>query len=177
MNKGVERMRGRWCYFWGADDRLLPGFAELAGRLADPDTIYYGDVRLASDGRRYAGPFDAAKLARTNICHQAIIYPRRAFDGRRFDLRYRTQADWEFNMRCWSDPSLKFHYVDVVVACYNDRGRSAQAEDFAFYMDYGKLLRRHFTWRTAFFPLARWGLSRAWRALTPGRPRIPRPLR
>ena len=44
MNKAVDLARGQWFYFLGADDRLLPGFSELAYKLVAPNTVYYGDM-------------------------------------------------------------------------------------------------------------------------------------
>jgi glycosyltransferase involved in cell wall biosynthesis len=165
MNSAVRRARGAFVYFLGADDVLLPGFARALDALASERTVYYGDVVLSSSGARYAGPFDAAKLARTNICHQAIFYPRHVFDRRAFDLRFPRLADWAFNMACWSDPELSFHYLDIAIAAYNDAGgMSAAAMDWAFYDAYPELLRRHFPLRARWRPLAMHALSRAYRA-------------
>lgn len=166
MNDAVRRARGAFVYFLGADDLVLPGFRDTLNALASERTLYYGDVRLASTGARYAGPFDGRKLARTNICHQAIFYPRAVFERRQFDLRYPRLADWAFNMACWSDPALQFAYVPHVVAEYSDRGgMSARAMDWAFYDDYARLLRAHFTARERWRALLMHMLSRTYRAI------------
>ena len=43
LNKGSKIARGKWLYFMGADDLLLPGFSELANKMTDENTVYYGD--------------------------------------------------------------------------------------------------------------------------------------
>lgn len=166
MNDAVRHARGAFVYFLGADDAVLPGFTAALDALASERTVYYGDVRLASTGARYAGPFDGRKLARTNICHQAIFYPRAVFERRQFDLRYPRLADWAFNMACWSDPALRFDYLPLEIAEYEDRGgMSARAMDWAFYDDYARLLRAHFKPGERRRALLLHGLSRVYRAI------------
>ncbi len=167
MNKAVRHARGAFVYFLGADDALLPGFAEALGELRLYRTVYYGDVRLSSNGARYAGAFTAAMLARTNICHQAIFYPRAVFDRRSYELRFPRLADWAFNMACWSDPDFEFRYIPHVIAQYNDRGGlSANAMDWTFYDEYPALLRRHFPFGARWRPLILHALSRIYRTCT-----------
>ena len=33
LNKGIQKARGRWFYFLGSDDLLLPGFSDMAEKL------------------------------------------------------------------------------------------------------------------------------------------------
>ena len=157
MNRAVERADGDFFLFLGADDRLKIHLDKIRTRLVDAQTVFYGDVWRLQSGDRYAGPFDGAKLARTNICQQAIFYPRAAFAGRRFDTRYAQQADWVFNMDCFADSSLRFDYLDMVVADYAQGGVSSLKMDAAFQRDYRKLLKKHFPFRQ------RWQLMAALR--------------
>ncbi len=146
MNRGTRLATGDYLLFLGADDILLADLVGVAGRLKDPRTVYYGDAYWPGTHRLYAGRFGAAKLARRNICQQAIFYPRAVFDRHAFDVRYRLQADWELNMRCFSDPAFRFEYMPVLVARYNDRdGVSTVERDRAMEADYLRLLWRHFS--------------------------------
>lgn len=55
------------------------------------------------------------------MCHQSIFYRRELFDGiGPYNLRYRVWADWDFNIRCFSNPALITRYMDVVISEYND---------------------------------------------------------
>ena len=176
MNRAVLKAHGDFVLFLGADDRLAISLDSVRYDLKAPATIYYGDVRLTSTGRRYAGRFTAVRLVRKNICQQSIFYPRVAFHDRQFNTRYPLQADWEFNMRCWCEGSLRFEYLPFVIAEYNDAGRSAQAEDEVLYNDYGHLLWRYFPWYIAMGPWVQWALSKLYRKLRSRSPHRARPL-
>lgn len=147
MNKAVCLAHGRWICILGADDTLCGNLATVATYLKDDRTIYYGDVFMTGSQRRYDGPFGAWKLSRRNICQQAIFYPRAAFESQQFNLKYRLLADWEFNMRCFADPSLRFQHIPVLVANYNDTtGTSSVGSDKPFQLDHGKLIREYLPW-------------------------------
>lgn len=173
MNKGVRHARGRWVLFLGCDDMLVADLAPLIPRLADARTIYYGDAFWPALGRAYDGPFTAAKLALTNICHQAMFYPRAVFDTHAFNLRYPYQADWEFNMRCFSDPRFRFEYLGVTLSRYDDAcGLSSTRRDTALEQDYIRLLWRHFpvhvaAWRSCITLGGRTLRAFGWRGQAP----------
>ena len=163
MNKAVRLADGDFLLFLGADDELLADLGEIAPRLTSPSTVYYGDAEWPRRGRPYDGPFDAAKLARRNICQQAVLYPRRVFERYSFDLRYPLQADWELHMRLFADPAFRFQHLPVVVSRYDDAGgRSSRERDRALEADYPRLLWRHFPARVA---LPRAAVALAGRAL------------
>jgi glycosyltransferase involved in cell wall biosynthesis len=142
MNKGVQLARGRWLCFLGSDDTLRDSLRVVAQFLRGDQTVYYGNVFMTGSKRLYDGAFGPLKLSRRNICQQAIFYPRSLFEVRQFDLRYRLFADWEFNMRTYSDSRFKFQFIPVTIANYNDRsGKSSVATDREFWMDYGRIIR------------------------------------
>jgi len=142
MNKGVQLATGRWLYFLGSDDTLRNSLPAVAQFLRDDQTIYYGNVFRTGSKRLYDGVFGAWKLSRRNICQQAVFYPRSLFEVHQFDLRYKLFADWEFNMRTYSDSRFGFEFIPVTIANYNDlNGKSSIATDVQFWMDYGRLLR------------------------------------
>ncbi len=169
MNRAVSRASGDFLLFLGADDRLRIRMDDARPFLKAARTVYYGDVRRAATGDRYAGAFDGAKLARTNICQQAIFYPRAAFGGRGFDVRYKQQADWVFNMDCFADPSLRFEHLPLLVADYAQGGASSLRMDEAFQQDYRRLLKKYFSFRQRWRPALASALADIYRAL-PGVP-------
>lgn len=152
MNKGTRHVNGERILFLGCDDTLSADLRTVAPLLTHANIIYYGDAYWPGRRRLYDGRFTAAKLARTNICHQAVFYPRAVFKKYAFNLRYSLQADWELNMRCFSDPAFRFQYIPVQVAIYNDlHGLSSVRRDLALEQDYIALMWRHFPW-----PIALW---------------------
>lgn len=126
MNLGVSMATGSWLLFLGSDDTLHD--ADTLARVTDfignhqPSDLVYGDVIMNSTGARHAGAFDLDRLLfETNICHQSIFYRRELFAGiGPYNLRYAIWADWDFNIRCFSNPALAIRYMDIVVADYND---------------------------------------------------------
>jgi glycosyltransferase involved in cell wall biosynthesis len=126
MNHGVGLATGAWLLFLGADDTLYETdtLARVAAFIGEhePSDLVYGDVVMHSTGTRHAGPFDLDRLLfETNMCHQSIFYRRELFAGiGPYNLRYRVWADWDFNIRCFSNPALVIRHMDIVVARYND---------------------------------------------------------
>lgn len=152
MNKGVRRATGNWILFLGSDDTLAVDLAAILPLLQDQRTIYYGNAWWRQSRRTYDGPFSASKLALTNLCHQAVFYPRKALLKHPFNLKYQTQADWEVNMQCFSDPAFRFQYIPKTIATYDDAsGISSTRRDLILEHDYLQLLWRHFPW-----PVALW---------------------
>jgi glycosyltransferase involved in cell wall biosynthesis len=151
MNRGVELATGAWLIFLGADDTLYEPdtLARVAAFISEhePSDLVYGDVILRSSGARYAGPFDLDRLLfETNICHQSMFYRRELFASiGPYNLRYRVWGDWDFNIRCFSNPALVTRYMDIVVARWNDMtGISARTLD----KEFRKRLPRYF-WASA----------------------------
>src|SRR5260370_31295802 len=146
MNKGIRLTSGKFLYFLGAGDRLLPGVLEAVafeiGKLPGQDrtarpTLIYGNVNLSHDSRPYDGRFNRFKLLRHNICHQAIFYQRSVFERLGFyNTKYRSLADWEFNIRCFNDRGIRKRYIPLRIADYEGVGKSITTPDLAFYADF-----------------------------------------
>ena len=169
MNQAAVRSSGDYLIFLGSDDKLRIKLDDVRTYLVCPRTVYYGDVWRPISQDRYAGEFNAKKLARTNICQQAIFYPRNAFAKRKFETRYTRQADWVFNMNCFADPNLRFEYIPLLIADYGETGVSSTSFDGEFQKDYRRLLRRYFDLGQRWQPSLLHLLSTIYRSL-PGVP-------
>jgi len=141
MNKGIGYANGKWVLFLGADDRLLPTFCHIFPELINPKAIYYGNCK--NESHQLGGKFSANKLAKMNLCHQAILYPLNALKKYHFDLNYPVFADYLLNMQCWGDQSFKKNYLDFDVAYYHMEGFSATANDDQFRTDKPRLVRKY----------------------------------
>jgi glycosyltransferase involved in cell wall biosynthesis len=152
MNKGIRLTSGEFLYFLGAGDRLLPGVLEAVAaeirKLPGQDqtsrpTLLYGNVEWSSYSRPYDGRFNRSKLLRRNICHQAIFYQRSVFERLGFyNTRYRSLADWEFNIRCFNDRGIRKRYIPLRIADYEGGGKSIATPDPAFYAELSRLTRQ-----------------------------------
>lgn len=138
MNRGVSMATGSWLIFLGADDTLYEAntLAQVGTFLDEHDhsDLVYGDVIMRSRGSRYAGAYDIDRLLfEQNICHQAILYRRELFARiGPFNLRYPIWADWDFNIRCFSNPALVIRYMDIVVAQFNELTGVSRGGDKVF---------------------------------------------
>lgn len=149
MNKGARLASGDWVLFLNADDELLDSLREIAAAMKEPRTIYYGDVKWGIGGRIYDGAFTPLKLMFKNICHQSIFYARRVFERYQYDLDYPVLADYHLNIRCFNDPDLRFQYLPVLVAAFNDEtGFSKSNADTRFEGEKNALLKRFFPWHS-----------------------------
>ncbi|MGE7773394.1 glycosyltransferase family 2 protein [Chitinophaga sp. NPDC101104] len=142
MNKAVQYAQGKWVLFLGADDELFDGFSEMAERhLKRPDHIYYGCSLWKNlvFGCQYSGYM----LAKENITHQSIFYPRSIFDTYKFSLKYKVRADYVMNMQLWADKRYRFEYVRLLISRYAAGGFSGQVIDEAFRKDRVRLVGKY----------------------------------
>ena len=146
MNKALSIARGDWLVFLGSDDRLLDSLEEVATRLRDANTVYYGNVIIRSTGSAYGGRFSKYRLMQANICHQAIFYPRALYRTNSYSLQYRFLADYEYNLRLIG-LGKKFKYMPVNVTIFNNAGASMLG-DVDFERDRMRLIRENLglTW-------------------------------
>ncbi|WP_336514433.1 glycosyltransferase family 2 protein [Pollutibacter soli] len=141
LNRGTKLANGRWFYFMGSDDLLLPGFSQLAKQMRDPKTIYYGD---SEPFHRLPGPvnfilligkFSKYRLAKHCMNHQVILYPAGIFKKYQYELKYKVSADYALNIRAWGDQDFRRKYVPLLIARYNVTGFSSVNSDSLFEKD------------------------------------------
>ncbi len=147
LNKGAQRARGRWLYFLGSDDLLLPGFSEMALKLLSANTVYYGIPKAYYlKGKRpdyilLGGKFSGYKMAKYCLNHQVIIYPAVVFRKYHYQLKYSVLADYVLNMQVWGDKNFKKKFVPIEIALYNMTGISSYKKDPLLDQDKPKIIR------------------------------------
>lgn len=136
MNKGITLSNGEWLYFLGSDDQLYNSnvISNLSIHLIDSRfDIIYGNVYSDRFQGIYDNEFDAEKIIKKNICHQAIFFKKTVFDEiGDFKVKYVSHADWEHNLRWFFTPKLKNKYVNLIIADYADGGFSSMQNDEKF---------------------------------------------
>ena len=140
MNKGVKMAKGEWIYFLGADDTLYNSsvFNDIFSDKKNLDCDFlYANVYSIALRRKYDGEFDEDKILFQNICHQSIFYKKEIYKSVGFyDDRYKTFADWDFNIRCFYNPEIKRKYLDIIIANFAAGGLGTSKPDLPFLRNY-----------------------------------------
>lgn len=146
MNKGIDASAGKYLYFLGAGDQLREGILErIKPDMPAGDLHFvYGNVYRLDQNRVYDGSFDKSKLNKRNICHQAIFYEKNIFNiVGKFDLRYKTYADYALNLKCFGNKNIKRKYINYVVADYAGFGLSSVQKDEQFMADRPQMIKKN----------------------------------
>jgi glycosyltransferase involved in cell wall biosynthesis len=129
MNKGIKKATGEWIIFLGADDKFYDQYVlENIFSESNHDGVdfIYGNVKSEAYKGLYDGEFNYEKLLKKNISHQSIFYRKSIFDTiGSYNLKYKTHADWDFNLRCFENKELQIKYVDTVIAEFGKGGLSS----------------------------------------------------
>lgn len=135
MNKGIAMSEGEWLYFLGSDDTLFDYkvmervFVEQQATVSKADYIY-SNVIWGETGLLYGGYYDVLRLYSTNICHQGMFVRRNVFEKiGNFSMEYPVLADYYFNMRCFTEDSIRKEYLGLIVAKYAVAGASSYTKD------------------------------------------------
>lgn len=128
MNKGIRISSGEWLYFMGADDELFDNkIFENIFKESDLKDIefLYGNVKRGDNKKPYDGEFNYTKLLKKNISHQSILYNKNIFEKNgSYNVRYKTHADWDLNLRCFENKSISIKYIDKIIARFGTGGLS-----------------------------------------------------
>lgn len=163
MNKGLKMASGDYLIFLGADDIFYDKdvLKKVAGKLTGSNDVVYGDVMLKTRQRLYNGAFSRWTWGHRNICHQSIFYPKSVYGRYMYNEKYRSVADWDYNLRLLID-GIKFTYIRETICTFNDSdGLSSSTKDY----DFLKVRRKLVCKAVGFLPYC-WGiLQRAKRRL------------
>lgn len=146
MNDGVAASRGRFLYFLGKDDILLPAIREVVRLLiAETPSVVFADVYWGTDGVHSTRSSRWGILQR-NVCHQGIVYSREAVIRHGpYVRRFRVRADHLLNIRVLWDVSLRSRarYLRLPVAWYAATGLSLHLPDRNFYRIQATIICRY----------------------------------
>jgi glycosyltransferase involved in cell wall biosynthesis len=134
MNKGLRMASGDYLIFLGADDTFFDNkvLERVAAKLPGDESVVYGDVLLKERKRLYNGAFTRWTWGHRNISHQCIFYPKSVYTRYQYDEKYRSTADWAYNLRLLID-RVPFTYIRETVCTFNDAdGLSSSTKDYDF---------------------------------------------
>jgi glycosyltransferase involved in cell wall biosynthesis len=140
MNKGLKIASGDYLIFLGADDIFFDNgvLERVAAKITNGDEVVYGNVLLKKRQRLHNGAYTRWTWGHRNINHQCIFYPKSVYTKYQYDERYRSTADWAYNLRLLID-GIKFTYIKEIVCIFNDdNGLSTRIKD----RDFSKVRRK-----------------------------------
>lgn len=147
MNKATKVATGDFLFFLNSDDVFYNNdvLSEFSAIMNSDNTIYYGDVMQVPGGKLYGGTFSKWRLSYTNICHQAIFYPRTVFENYSYNTRYKIYADWHLNILCFANKKMQFKYINKFVTYYSLGGLSnVLPKDDHFFNDFYGIIAKQF---------------------------------
>ena len=134
MNKGLKMASGDYLIFLGADDVFYDKdvLTRVAAKVTDGNDVLYGDVMLKKRQRLYNGAFSRWTWGHRNISHQCIFYPKSVYARYQYDEKYRSVADWDYNLRLLTI-GIPFTYIGETICIFNDAdGMSSSVKDREF---------------------------------------------
>lgn len=146
MNKALDLATGDFLIFMGSDDhfmsyRVLENVAhaiEVAG--ADMETLFYGGCYMDGYHRVFNKVQTKWAWVRGTMCHQGIFYPKSVYKKYKYNLKYKINADYAYNIRLWG--RFKFQHIDVIVSFFNGGGLSGSNRyDMPFRHDFPQMLK------------------------------------
>lgn len=147
MNDGVAAAGGRYMYFLGKDDIVLPPFGGVLDFLeAQRPSALFFDVYWGTRGI-YPCPPSRWRVLLKNICHQGVVYSRQVLERHGpYVRKMRVQADHLLNIRLLRDRHFtsSIHYLQRPLAWYSGAGMSEQGHgDPVFWRLYPVTMRRY----------------------------------
>ena len=146
MNDGVQEANGRFIYFIGQDDILLPtAVCAIKSGLEQEADLVVSDV-FWGKGVVFRNNPSRKSLVWKNWCHQGVFYDRFKFIRlvEKYPLQYLVQADHYANIIISSVPKIKLLKYNGCVAWYASDGFSSRSLDAAFREDFPELVRNNF---------------------------------
>ena len=144
-NRGLDDAGTPYVMVMGCDDLLLPGLDKAVDSIAANERPHIVAARaLMQDvGVTGSSRFRWGLIFR-NWCQQGLLYRTDLFAARRFDCKYRIQADHKLNMELVSDPRTVVQRRDDVICHFSSGGLSSTAHDWVFREDMPGLVRTYY---------------------------------
>jgi glycosyltransferase involved in cell wall biosynthesis len=148
MNKGIQMAKGEWIYFMGSDDCLIDSevLASVVDNLKEDDDIVYGNIVSTPGNNVEAGEWDYHRLLNMCINHQRILYRATLFKTYGlFETKYLVSADYDLNIRFFSNPMITKQYINLPITLYHSEGFSSNKLDEIFWNNFKQVMAERFS--------------------------------
>lgn len=147
MNKALRIATGDYLIFMGSDDHfisynVLHNVAiAIKESKCDNNTLFYGGCYMEKYHQVINKEQKNWSWIRGTMCHQCIFYPKSIYKKYQYDLRYKINADYAYNLNLWR--IVNFKHIDVIVSYFSDGGISGSDHyDIQFRKDLPYILKK-----------------------------------
>ena len=145
-NRGLDEQLGEYVLFLGVDDLVLPGLDNVLTLILSSEGR--SDIILCYSLMQDVGLSGPSKMRGAlifrNWCHQGLIYSSKLFHTKRFDIKYKVQADHKFNLELMADRNLKVCYRKDVITHFASGGLTSTVKDLQFRSDMPDIVRESY---------------------------------
>lgn len=128
MNKGIAAATGEWIIFMNAGDWFYRNtvLTNFFAQVNSDTTIAYGDIMIVGEHFQYhlVPPPMNRMTTQMVVKHQATFVRLKYHKQHLFDITYKSSGDYAFFYRACYGDKVKFQYVPVCVANFNNYGTS-----------------------------------------------------
>lgn len=135
LNKGIDMATGDYIHVLGSDDsfvdeRSIENIVEILGTnpqidvLSAPVWLIDEDMKMQ---QIYSNAFAADKGVYNGgmIPHQGMFVKKEVIKKYKFDTKYRLSGDYDFFLKCYTNPDIRFLFTDKPVVFYANSGASS----------------------------------------------------
>jgi glycosyltransferase involved in cell wall biosynthesis len=127
MNKGLDRACGKWIFFLGADDVLMPNCIKSLATYLDSDIdLIFGKV-IFTNNRIVKSFLNNRTILQNTLHHQSALYNKKLFVNFRYDTSFSILSDYELNLILFTN-KCNYKEVDLLISRCSENGASSNVE-------------------------------------------------
>ncbi|GAB4015104.1 glycosyltransferase family 2 protein [Spirosoma koreense] len=115
MNKGIDRVNGKWIYFLGGDDKLRPGILREIHRYLNVEhSIVYGDI-MFDNGHHYRSFLGPRTTLQNTVHHQSAFYNATLFQKYRYNIDIKIVSEYDLHLHIYTK-KMSTYYMSFIIA-------------------------------------------------------------